>query len=298
MKKIFSILIILLSVCSGYGQTETMSFVSYNVLHGFDNDSLLEDKFIKWAINRKTDIFAFQELNGFTQEKLEVLAGKYGHPYAVINTGVTHPIGITSKYPIVMTQHVTTNMWHSYLYGNINGVHVFVTHLSPFEVNIRRNDIDRVIAHAKLLPDDDYKIILGDFNSLAAVDSLAYGDKLLSSMMVSEGRLEPKSGLPIVKGKTIYRNNLDNGKMDYTVTQKMISAGFNDVCSVFTKAFKHSVPTERFRKSDSHLRRIDYIWTNRALSLTIKEADIIHDNVTKELSDHYPVFVKVQLNSK
>lgn len=276
-------------------QQETIRLINYNVLHGFNSDSTLENRFIHWAKKQDADIFAFQELNGFTQDRLEELAEKYGHPYAILNTGVTHPIGITSRYPIVMVQQVTTNMWHSYLYGNINGVHVFVTHLSPFEVKRRRADIDRILAHIRLLPANDKVLVAGDFNALAAVDSTHYGEKLATAMRKSEGRLEPKSGLPIVKGKTIYRNNMDDGNIDYTVTNKMLAAGFYDSFYLKNKTFKPSAPTEAHRGKDAILRRIDYIWVNGPLSKNIKATDVIHDDETKQLSDHYPVTITFQL---
>ena len=272
-----------------------MKLINYNVLHGFNNDSTLENRFIHWAKEQKADVFTFQELNGFTQDRLEELAEKYGHPYAILNTGVTHPIGITSRYPIVMVQQVTTNMWHSYLYGNINGVHVFVTHLSPFEVKRRRADIDRILAHVRLLPPNEKVLIAGDFNALAAADSVHYGEKLAAAMRKSEGRLEPKSGLPIVKGKTIYRNNMDNGTIDYTVTNKMLAAGFYDSFYLRNKAFKPSAPTEAHRGKDAILRRIDYIWVNGPLSENVTAADIIHNEDTNRLSDHYPVTVTFKL---
>ncbi len=275
-----------------------LRIVNYNVLHGFNNDSLLEKRFVEWANKQNADIFTFQELNGFTAERLEELAAKYGHPYAVINTGVTHPIGISSKYPIVMVQHVTTNMWHSYLYGNIKGIHVFVTHLSPFDVKSRRADIDRVLAHAKLLPKGEKILVAGDFNALAYVDAQAaqYDQKLLPSMLKSEGRLEPKSGLPIVKGKIIYRNNLDNGKIDYTVTNKMLAAGFEDSHYLTSKVFKSSAPTRSHAGNSGREKRIDYIWLNKTMAATVKKSGIIQDIETEQLSDHYPVFVECSIN--
>ena len=292
----FLFLVFLLALFSRVdaGNDKTLKIINYNVLHGFNDDSLLENKFVQWAIRQDADVFTFQELNGFTAEKLEELAAMYGHNYAVINTGVTHPIGITSRYPIVMVQHVTTNMWHSYLYGNINGIHFFVTHLSPFEVKKRRADIERILAHTRLIPANEKIVITGDFNALAASDSESaeYDKKLLPAMRKSEGRLEPKSGLPIVKGKTIYRNNLDNGNIDYTVTNMMLSAGFIDTYYLTNKKYRHSAPTKSHAGKNAKLKRIDYIWTNKVMASTVKNAGIIHDGETDQLSDHYPVFIE------
>lgn len=273
----------------------TLSFLSYNVYHGFNNDSTIRSQYVNWVKKLDPDIIAYQELNGYTQDSLEVLAAKYDHPYAILNTGVTHPIGITSRYPIVMVQQVTTNMWHSYLYGNINGVHVFVTHLSPFEVKLRRADIDRVIAHTKLISPEQKIIVAGDFNALAAKDSANYSQAFLNALLKSNGRLEPKSGLPIVKYKTIYRDNLNNDRIDYTVTDRMLTAGFSDAFYLTNKHYKVSAPTKGHATKNSWLKRIDYIWVNQAAANRVTEADIIHDAVTDRISDHYPVYIKMKL---
>ena len=271
-----------------------MKVINYNVLHGFNSDSLLENRFVDWANGQGADIFSFQELNGFTEERLAALAKRYGHSYVAINTDVTHPIGLTSRFPITNVQRETVNMWHSYLYGHINGLHVFVTHLSPFEVKLRRQDVDLILAKAKQVPAGEGVIIAGDFNALAAKDSAQYSMELLTAMRRSEGRLEPKSGQAIVKGKTIYRNNLDNGHIDYTVTNKMIAAGFNDAYYLTNKVFKNSVPTKGHASKNSKLRRIDYIWVNNALAKRVKAVDIIQDEQTHTLSDHYPVVMTVE----
>ncbi|MBB1287292.1 endonuclease/exonuclease/phosphatase family protein [Flavisolibacter sp. BT320] len=268
-----------------------MKMINYNVLHGFNNDSLLENRFVDWAKRQGADIFSFQELNGFTEERLAALAKRYGHAYVAINTDVTHPIGLTSRFPITNVQRETVKMWHSYLYGNINGLHVFVTHLSPFEVKLRRQDVDLLLTKAKQLPAGEGVIIAGDFNAVAAKDSAHYGKDLLTAMRRSEGRREPKSGLPIVKGKTIYRNNLDNGKMDYTVTNKMIVAGFNDAFYLTNRTFKNSVPTKGHATKNSKIRRIDFVWVNNALAKQVKAVDIVQDEETHTLSDHYPVIM-------
>lgn len=285
----------LAAITGGYAQQTSFRVISYNVLHGFNNDPALKNRYVDWVKEMNPDVVTYQELNGFNQDSLEELGKRYGHLYAVINTGVTHPIGITSRYPIVLEQHVTTNMWHSYLYGNINGVHVFVTHLSPFEVKSRRADVDRILAHVKLLPAGEKLIITGDFNAFSPEDSLQYDSSLVRNMQRLEGRLEPKSGLPIVKGKTIYRNNMDDGRIDYTVIGKMLAAGLKDAFYLTNKQFRYSAPTKAHAGKRSIGHRIDYIWVNAAMAPQVLKTDIIWDKVTDTLSDHYPVMMDCRL---
>lgn len=292
-KRTYLVIVFLVSFSAIYAQrtNQPMKFISYNVLHGFNNDSALEKRYVDWIAKENPDVIAYQELNGFSQDSLEKLAKRYGHQYAILNTGVTHPIGITSRYPIVMVQQVTNNMWHSYLYGNINGIHFFVTHLSPFEVDSRRADIDRILAHAKLIPAKEKIVIAGDFNALAVIDSVNYGQPLLTNLLKTDGKLQPKSGTAIVKFKTIYYNNLDNGKLDFTVTNRMLQAGFKDAYYLTNMEYKHSAPTKGYAAEHGRQIRIDYIWVNKAMAAQINSADIIQNEQTHQLSDHYPIYI-------
>ena len=275
MTKYLALLLLLTVGLQGLAQQSSRKFISYNVLHGLNGDSALTDRFVDWVKQEDPDIIAYQELNGYDEDALEKLAARYKHPYVAINTGVTHPIALSSKFPIVLVHKKTTNFWHSYLYANIEGVHVFVTHLSPFDVQSRRNDMEVIIA--------------GDLNALAASDSAMYGEDLLKRMLKSEGRLEPKSGLPIVKGKTIYRHKLNTRRIDYTVTDKLLAAGFLDSYTLKNSGFSNSVPTKGHASKNSVLRRIDYIWVNQAMADLLTGAAIIKTSATDNLSDHYPV---------
>jgi exodeoxyribonuclease-3 len=143
------------------------------------------------------------------------------------------------------------------------------------------------------LPKDQGIIIAGDFNALAQTDKDAYNTVLLDLLMI-EGKLEPKSGLPIVKGRTIYRHNLDNGQLDYTVTSMPLKNGMYDAVSKMNATFVSSAPIHLYQKENSHLLRIDYVFVNEILVGSLKQAEIIKDSVTDSLSDHYPVWVEMQ----
>lgn len=295
--------LILFGMLNVVAQEGSLKFLNYNALHGFNDDDDLKEMYVKWVKKIDPDIIAYQEMNGYNQNKLGNLAESYGHPYAVImneefGLPVTHPIAITSKYPILDVRRVIDNMWHGYVYANIEGVHLFVTHLAPFTLNDRRKDIKKIVAQANLLPQNEKILIAGDFNAVSPVDSTEYGEILLTSMKRIEGRLEPKSNTPIVRDRTIYRNNLNNGKIDYSVIQQVIDAGYKDAFYLKNKEFKNSVPTKGYWKPSSKPRRIDYIWLNEPLSDYLVTADILQDEVTANLSDHYPMLVEFNLPDK
>ena len=278
-------------------QEQEFTVLNYNALHGFRGDSLLEQRYIDWVKELAPDVVAYQEMNGYTQNDIGDLGDSYGHPYAVImNTEygvpVTHPLAITSKYPILNVERVMDNMWHGYLYARIEGVHVFVTHLAPFTLKDRQEDIRKILAQIELLPKDEKVLLMGDLNSLSPQDSTAYGQDLEEAMQRSEGKFITKSNTPILRNRTIYRQNLNNGKIDYSVIQAILDAGFKDSYYLKNHKFRNSVPTSGHAKKTSKLRRIDYIWVDEELTSDLKAAEILQNETTHDLSDHYPVLVK------
>jgi exodeoxyribonuclease-3 len=270
--------------------------LSYNVLHGFKGEEERKTAFVEWVRKIDPDIVAFQELNGFLQNDLTELAHRYGHRYsAIMNTEfgvpVTHPLAITSRYPILNTQRVLDDMWHGYLYATVEGVHIIVTHLSPFAVDDRIKDVEKIIAQARLISPEEVVIIAGDMNAVSPRDSVHYGANLLASMQRIEGRLEPKSGLPIVRGRTVYRKNLKDGHVDYSVITKLLDAGYVDAFYETNSAFVNSSPSADHVGPTSVTRRIDYVFVRKIPGVTVLRADILQDKTTASLSDHYPVLV-------
>lgn len=282
-------------------QNPDFTVLNYNALHGFSDDSLLKQRYVNWVKDLAPDVVTYQEMNGYTQNEIGELAESYGHPYAVIispefGVPVTHPLAITSKYPILNVERVMDNMWHGYLYGFINGIHVYVTHLAPFTLKDRQKDIRKLMAQIQLHPQNEKVLLAGDFNALSPQDSTMYGKDLENAMRRSEGKYITKSKTAILRNRTVYRKNLNNGKIDYSVIQTIIDAGFKDSYYLKHKEFKNSVPTKGYAKPTSKLRRIDYVWVDGELEGKVSSADILQDETTAELSDHYPVFVTFELD--
>lgn len=258
-----------------------ITYLSYNILEGFQSDSATMATFTNWVKQYNPDIVAFQETNKFTQRKLENFALTYGHPYAILSKETGYPVSLTSKYPIVNVQKVLDNMWHGYIYAQILDYHIFVLHLSPHVQQKREHEIQQIIAHAKTLPTDAKIILSGDFNALSEVNAAQYPAAMRQAMVESEA-------------KQAHIRNLKNGQVDYSILKAMQQAGYVDVFHHFTKKFKASLPTKAYTQANSFPRRIDFIMVSPNLSSRIVEADIIHDEVTDRISDHYPVIMKLK----
>ncbi len=260
---------------------QTLKILSYNVWNGFQHqDTSIRAKYMDWVKKLDPDIVAYQEMNYHSQRDVEDLADEYFHPFAIQQKEDGYPLSITSKMPIVNVQRVLDNLGHGYLYGNTYGIHLFVVHLHPGSYRKRQEEIKTVLAHAALCPDDEMIMIVGDFNAVSPVDSINY----------SEGSVYYDIELLRTREHMHVQNLKEDETLDYSVIQSVLDAGFVDVYDLINKGkFKSSTLWEE--------SRIDFAFVNHNFSEHVIYADIIHDEITDQISDHYPVYFEIKLKA-
>jgi len=267
---------------------EKIKILSYNVLYGLQKDTVNIERYVALVNNLDPDIVATQEMNGWTQRSLEELAKRYRHPYALQSKEEGFPVALTSKTPMVNFKKVTENMWHSYIYAKVRGIHLFVIHFSPFSYQKRLEEVENIIAQTREIPQDEAILIMGDFNALVASDSKAYGEEVLKAMQDQEQKQE-------------HIRNLNNGQIDYTVLGKLEEAGFKDSYKLFTSEFTESLPTFKsgkgeLKKSNTGIpKRIDFLWCNATASKYVVKSIVLKNDMTDVISDHYPIYVELEL---
>lgn len=280
MKQLCKCLFVLIFCLSSFqniafANEKELKVMSYNVLTGFNNNDHYKQKFKSWIEKELPDVIGFQEMSKFTAESFKAFAKSYGHEYtAFMETGGCCPIALSSKYPISDVKKVKEQLHHGLLMAKILDYNVMVLHLNPFDWEKRAVEIQSILEIAKPLMAQEKVIMMGDFNSLSAVDSQVY----------SAERLEKA-----IKGKS---KNINNGNFDYSVTAAIQQAGFIDTFWQVNKKFSLSCPTKYYATSGTNNPiRIDYIWVNGALKEKIKKSEIIYNPVTHFVSDHYPVLL-------
>lgn len=268
---------------------EKFKILSYNVLYGLQKDSTANiQRYIDLVNELDPDIVATQEMNGWTQKSLEELAIRYDHPYALQSKEDGFPTALTSKTPPVNFKKITENMWHSYLYAKVRGIHIFVIHFSPFSYQKRLEEVDNIIAQTSEISDDEPILIMGDFNSMDISDQRHYGEELLTMMREQEKKHE-------------HIRNLNNGQIDYSVLNKLHEAGFKDSYRLLNNSFESSVPS--YKSGDAQIKtsisgigkRIDFLWCNNTAAKMVTKSEIIKNEKTHIISDHYPVYVELTL---
>src|SRR5687767_11071810 len=124
-------------------QQKTFMIITWNVYEGMKLDTTQNKiAFTKWIKEKDPDVMAFQEMNGFTQTKLEAFARSYGHSYAVLLKDTGFPVALTSKYPITDIEKVIENMHHGYIQAKVSDITFFVVHLSPHKYQKRQEEIN------------------------------------------------------------------------------------------------------------------------------------------------------------
>lgn len=246
-----------------------MKLISYNIEYGMRADTTTNKSvFAAWIRSQNPDIVCLQEANKFTQKSLEALAASYGHPYAVLQKEKGFPTAITSKYPIVNIMKVEDNMWHGFVMGIVDGYHIISLHLSPHRYESRQRDIDLILETIRQSGPFEKWIIMGDFNSVSPVDAEKYAD----------GRLVEY--LRKAEGKRPQLKNLVNGKIDYSVHQRILDFGFID-----------SARLDKNFSETSFGTRIDFIYISPDLRSAFTGGNFIIDDFTRKYSDHRPLYI-------
>ena len=140
---------------------------------------------------------------------------------------------------------------------------------------------------AKLPPAEQKKVVfIGDFNGFSPAERahLEEGGELARFFTMLDKRNAS--------------NNLNEGKLDYRGIQVFLGAGYDDVIHAQRLAgspYPGTFPTElRLEEEMGRDRRLDYVFLPAGLAAEVISAEVIRDEVTAQLSDHYPIVLELR----
>ncbi len=284
MLKVFLVLFLALIPVSSACASNHLRVLSYNVWYGFTKVPERKKNFLEWMETQNPDIVSLQELNGYTADRLEADAARWGHAHSAILKEDGFPTGITSRFPIKEVRRFREGFHHGLLRARIKGIYYYVIHLHPSNWEIRGREADLVLADIAELPKGSLVALVGDFNTLSTTDQRHY----------VKTSLEPFFAARDIKYK---EKNLRDGKFDYSVIRKFTAAGLIDLEHSKRKSgyfFTGSFPT-KIKKPGDHgeARRLDYVFASPSLAKRVTRAEIIADDTTWTLSDHLPIVVEI-----
>jgi len=259
--------------------------VTYNILEGFSNSaserfpagSQRKEAVAQWLADQAPAIVGFQELNGYSQERLQTEAGAWGHPHAATLKDSGYIVGLTSRYPINVVERHLQGMHHGLLHCQTAGIDCFVVHLSPFKYQHRQKEAAEIVDRVKrVMAAGRPVVVMGDFNAVSEADRARYdGDaQLLQRLQASDRR-------------HAHVTNLNEGKLDYSTMRAFADAGLVDLYA------KH-----RSQNKSANTRRIDYILVSPDLAAGSKQSAWHVTERHRRMSDHYPVSAELSWHPK
>ncbi|MFK7742291.1 MAG: sialate O-acetylesterase [Planctomycetota bacterium] len=267
----------------------TLRVISYNTFYIFNKSTQIVAA-SRWLGHRAPDIVALQELTNTTADKLREMAAGWRHEHSALLKESGFSVGITSRLPIEVLDRLTgPELHHGCLHVRIDGVHIFVVHLSPFEWRKRTTESAHILKCVKpLLEQGKEVLVLGDFNASSAADQelLLAQPKLLARLQDSDA----KHG---------HIENLRDQRIDYSVMSQFFAAGLHDVALPYLEQARDrrwTFPTgllgTESRTPPAHGRRIDFVLGSARLAERTVHASVARRGAVNRVSDHYPVVVE------
>lgn len=269
---------------------ETLRIITHNVWYGFTkkNEPRYSD-WRRWMRAQAPDVVSLQELNQYTEEKLQSDAESWGHPYSVLLKEDGFPTGITSRYPITDVKRIREGFHHGLLRCRIQGIWFYVIHFHPSNFQWRIDEAALLKKDVESLSEENPKVVLaGDFNGFSPSDKSQY-DSDPQLVPFFQGLDQKNSGA----------RNLNEGRIDYGGIQAILDQGYTDLIAAersphlpFTGTFPGALVSDQDHGSD---RRLDYIFVSPALLDQVESGAILRDPCTEMLSDHIPVTATLRL---
>lgn len=240
--------------------------ISYNVLVGFQDSSIgrflpgcqRQARISAWLAAQRPDVVAFQEMNGFDEERLKELARAWGHEHVALLKEDGYPVALTSNEKIQVIARHRQNLHHGLLHARTHDVDFIVVHFAPMPGVPRKVlEVAAALKCYRLATSVDHDaIVLGDFNSLAPHDVDRF------SAAATERYRK-------------WQYLMHDGKPAEIAMGPLLSAGAIDV-----------VHDQRALPDELPLPRIDFILSSPDLAAECMGARWLADPAMLRLSDH------------
>lgn len=295
--------------------SQLLNVVTYNVFEGFERHKARVDRMLRFCAwvrsfdgesTSRIDVLGLNELNGFTEEELAELGSACGLPYTHLLKATTRfHLGVLSRYgPLevvdtvagagALTNNYKLNLHHGLLHVRIKdlSVDLLITHLTPFDVESRHREIKTILDYADCqMSNQKLQLLMGDFNALSRCDCESHQHERLEA--------------DVFRGSSKLRRKFlseDSMTIDYTSVQLVKDAGWADAACCSTSVRETTVPT-LCNADQAHAApmRLDYIFFRGSPASgpgpgnSSLKVDVIvpKDEITNQISDHFPVMAKL-----
>jgi exodeoxyribonuclease III len=227
------------------------------------------------------DVLVLNECNGFERNGSRAmywLEGELGMRgvLAQAQTGF-HVAVFLRQGRLLETQSLSREVHHAVLSATIDvgglTVKVIGAHLCPFGGDARLLEVQHLIRFLR----EEHVFILGDLNALSPHDS---------------GRYDPGGWLPRRRARHVFAE--PHGRLDTRAISMLEGTELVDVL----RARGNDAPTVLTRLGEdweNYQARIDYVFATAKGAERVRRAERVDGALVESASDHYPLFVDVDL---
>ncbi|HSW98957.1 MAG TPA: endonuclease/exonuclease/phosphatase family protein [Candidatus Saccharimonadales bacterium] len=256
----------------------TVRIATYNLFEGAGGSY---NRLVEFVRGAQLDVVCFQEVNGWQDgdnarlkdftDKVLFAASAFG------NSNTEFKLATISKHAITGKTLHAEAFWHAALETQLQlggkPVTVVNLHLDPWQEASREKEVGRLLAALK---PGAPTIITGDFNSLSRQDN--YPPELLTQLQA--------------KGISKYGANA----LEFRVVDRLLQAGFVDAAAAAGN-FATTVPSAYNTDKDHEVPvRVDYMFVSPDLVPFIRGYEVVKNDLTDAISDHYPVILTLDMD--
>jgi len=240
----------------------------------------------RFAEEENLDVLGIQEANGWHSFKFEDFIGVGGLDYAVFgNTRTPFKLVTYSRRSIRRSQVHTSAFWHGAIESTIqiNGrlLRHWNTHFDPFNEDKRLSEaafiVERAVKRIRHAQQARDTIVCGDLNS-PAEDGYS---QLLAQ------RLPPDR---------VARYFDDQGNLRHDATDYLKEHGFIDAAAQ-VGILENTFPARTDTEPHPQAMRLDYMFVSRDLGDSILKVEVVKNDLTAAISDHFPVITTMNISA-
>ena len=282
-----------------------------------------------WVRRSGVDVLGLNELNGWSASTFGQLAQAWGLPYSVLLEGATgYHLGLASRWPLALEEaNFSAPFHHGVLIGQVAGIRVAVTHLSPADAGARLREAEELVERGRRGGAARGLVLMGDLNTLSPLDTpehdaIGLAARLAADPALARKFLRPATelGIDYAPMAALLRGGLhDAGHATSQRAARELATlatlapppedsaagavdgaaggvGPSNASSAAARAaarelHNHSVPT-LINEDAMHAApmRLDYALLSPALAAScVVTSRLVRDADTERLSDHYPL---------
>jgi exodeoxyribonuclease-3 len=258
-----------------------MKVMYLNILEGSREKERFE-KIIRFVNSENPDILGLSELKDWDKndyEKLKEFQKKTNYKNSVFcKCHRGFHLALFSNQDFLEQKTIADGFVNGFIRArlmiNNEPMVVILTHLHYVNEDLRLKELEIIQQN---IGNDENIILMGDMNSLSPLDN--YDENQLLDFM-------RKIGIDKFGKEKIRRDAIT----------KIMDMGFVDIVKQFSKSFEYSVPSLYNRDKDHFTKlRLDYIFANKQIADKVTKAKIIRNDITNQLSDHFPVVAEINI---